>query len=330
MERTLLSMKRWNVEVDGVSVSFLQSYLRCRMETHLSYIDRLTPIETATALQFGRVAHTVLEECHPAPAKHTYEAIREVTNRFETEPSTPEQQLLLGTVDTLLFQYMRYWKGDQTGRCTDNHMTVAPFSAQGVELEFDVMSPTIDDPGEYLAPMRLKGKIDACFRDSKGRLWLKENKFSGQIVEATVQDRLTYGDFQSYFYAYAWELQTGEEVYGTLYDITRKPALRQKKTEGTDMFLKRITDDLQKPERQDFYFNRWEAPIKQANLKKWLSQVLYPILTEVRMWSHGMIPTYVNPMAHVPTYGRSKFFDGIYRNDWTGYKVREPYKGKTS
>jgi hypothetical protein len=116
------------------------------------------------------------------------------------------------------------------------------------------------------------GKIDglAVLRD--GRLALLEHKTCGTDIspESEYWLRLRFNTQVLQYVlaarALGWAIET------VLYDVTRKPAIRQKQTETIDDFGERLADDCST--RPEFYFARREVPVLAQDLEEFKVQRL--------------------------------------------------------
>ena len=100
-----------------------------------------------------------------------------------------------------------------------------PYEVLGVEVQFS--APLRSPTSGRLSPIwRLAGKLDAVVRDPDGRTLIVEAKSSSEDISAGSDYwlRLRLNGQVSAYYAGARTL--GLDVWGCLYDVARKPALR--------------------------------------------------------------------------------------------------------
>lgn len=103
------------------------------------------------------------------------------------------------------------------------------------------------------------GKIDglAVLKDS--RLSLFEHKTSGEDI-APDSEYWTRLRFNPQIYQYVLASRAlGWDVQYVIYDVARKPSIRQKQNETAEAFAERLYADTR--ERPEFYFARREVPI---------------------------------------------------------------------
>lgn len=114
------------------------------------------------------------------------------------------------------------------------------------------------------------GKIDGLGVLDDGRLALVEHKTTGDSVDSGsaywVRLRLNQQVMQYVVAARA----LGWDIAVILYDVTKKPSIRQRKTETVEEFGERLAADTQ--ERPDFYYARREVPVLDQDLEEFKVQ----------------------------------------------------------
>lgn len=99
----------------------------------------------------------------------------------------------------------------------------------------------------------MMGELDAVGKDDKGEPFIMECKTTSEDIApgSTYWHRITMVDAQATTY-----LRAGLELGArkVLWDVLRKPALRQKASEGSDEFCGRILEDIGK--RPEHYYQR--------------------------------------------------------------------------
>jgi hypothetical protein len=86
------------------------------------------------------------------------------------------------------------------------------------------------------------GKKDMVVRRRKDkRLFLMEHKTAGRI-DAGYVAKLPM-DNQILGYGWAQRVETGRKFDGVVYNVTKKPQIRQRQTESLQQFMKRVEDD---------------------------------------------------------------------------------------
>lgn len=306
----------WNLWKDGVTQSFLKSFLACREQTRLSYVEGWTPTFGTTALSFGSCSHWCLLQIYKDRVKP-----REAIERYmqlhapsmETEKARKERLQMLDVIELVLHEYTRYWRGDWTGKYGSNvDWTVKPKTWLGLEKPF-LVSYRYPDGKET----HLRGVFDGTFDSRAGTHWLFETKNLSRIDEDEIADGLAF-DFQLNFYLLALWLRDREPPKGAVFNVIRRPGQRDKNHEK---LLKKIHDDIRK--RPEHYFKRWSYTPTPDELMEFRNRILDPMMVEVRAWQDGLLPTYLNPNALTNKYGRVGLYNLIVYGDTRLYRRRE-------
>ncbi len=116
------------------------------------------------------------------------------------------------------------------------------------------------------------GKIDGLGVLVDGRLCLLEHKTCGEDIspDSEYWSRLRFNP-QIYQYVLAARA-LGWDVAVVLYDVTRKPSIRQKQTETAEQFGERLAADTKA--RPEFYFARREVPVLDQDVAEFEVQRL--------------------------------------------------------
>jgi len=114
------------------------------------------------------------------------------------------------------------------------------------------------------------GKIDGLGHLKDGRLMLLEHKTCGEDISPDAEYWVRLRCNQQLLQYVLAARALGHDVQTVLYDVTRKPAIRQKQTESIDEFGDRLAADTR--ERPEFYFARREVPILDDELEEFQAQ----------------------------------------------------------
>lgn len=268
--------------IDGITNSLLQAWSTCRVLAQMKF-QGWKSIRPKRAFQLGTLMHKLIEDwieggCRPGITSK--QLIREGGDKWRTRAlnagddlESIEHDLFVAT--TLMEGYAKKWsKSDR--------------EKQWVETEgvFDVNH----------AGYRLRGKIDGVFRypGKKPSAWVLETKTRTTIDEGTMDIALQL-DPQSLFYCLALGIKLNTQVKGLLYNVIRKPSLRQGKAESIEKFRARIREDIL--HNIDHYYRRFEIPFSDAALIAF-HEDLRVKLGEFEQWyKNGMRPTYRSEFA---------------------------------
>lgn len=314
-----------DIDVDGVTYSFLQKFTHCREQARLSFVEGLTQDGIVDALDWGTMFHELLQ--HQAEGNSVQERIlrqrlerwlaRETQFRKLKNTQRDHLQGLLNQVLLVFPYYHTYWKKK------NGHEFTADFVCQ--EEDFRVPHhldyPTRD--GQPQRQILLRGRFDAILRID-GKLWLMENKTKSFIDEEGLQASLSQ-DMQTMLYCHAIRLKFGEMPVGVLYNVIKRPAHRFGQKDTPESFLGRVEDAIRN--EPDKYFIRFVVQLGPDDIDAWVQRTLNPLLTQVCMWWDEIKPSpfnpwkipnrihhYQNPEGLYTKFGRSEFFDYLTRN----------------
>jgi hypothetical protein len=109
------------------------------------------------------------------------------------------------------------------------------------------------------------GKMDALAELTDGRLALVEDKTTAESVEPG-SDFYTYLSFNNQLFCYVEAARAkGWNVETIIYNVTRKPSIRQKQNETIDDYSKRLREDA--ITRPEFYFASREVAVLSRDLE---------------------------------------------------------------
>jgi len=283
----LLVGQQYDVRRQGITQSLLSKWLSCRESARL-YLTGLTTLQRKSAMMAGSLYHDALERLYrraqaaypdPMPGAANFQLT--VTDLLDSMDDTPPQnaesiqetEQTFAMMEAVLPGYLEHWLEDFTGGVEWTK----------VEEVFRVPAPGVD--GVFLT-----GKIDGAFTRGPKSLWLFETKTKAQIQGATMDDALPL-DMQVQFYLYALSKITGRKPRGVLYNVIRRPQLRQKKSESSAEFRGRVHEDVKA--RPDHYFKRWEVPVSVDEMRHF-ERSLSDMVREFVAWCDGSVATYRN------------------------------------
>jgi hypothetical protein len=191
-------------------------------------------------------------------------------------------------------------------------------------------------------PTRLRAKIDGIYRDSRGFLWIMEHKTKSSIDSWFLGAQLAH-DFQTRYYSWIAlnALQEGiipnakpsDKFGGVLYNVVKRPTIRQRKKESEAEFYKRLKESIDQD--PDKYFHRYECSISEDELVEWADLVLFPTLQEMADWfvslqqaknlgTPDLAPkNYKNTTHCNNNYGLCKYFLACTTNKTDGFVIAE-------
>ncbi len=217
----------------GVTQSLLGKWRECPTKARM-YLQGYHRPMTSIALTFGNMFHHLCEKF--------YTEVKKQDDEYQRTPAEDRGVY----EDAIMFckivfpEYLDYWKGDFSGEKKKNW----------VALEKQFAMPVFDS--------NFIGKRDGEYRDQSGALWLFETKTKSRWNELNL-GMIIARDLQVNSYMLAQEFDYNEKPVGVLYNVVRRPQLKQKKDENKEQFGNRIREDVR--ERKEFYFTRLEVPI---------------------------------------------------------------------
>ena len=244
----------WDLYRDGISYSLLSRFINCRERFRIYTVEGLAPGDTTDSLEFGTMFHKLLE--YHAKG-YTMPQLERLLGKDATT--------FLGRLALSIFQiYIDTWKEQDA-----NLVYVS---------QEEVFRTTIYLPSGRKVDLR--GKFDEIFRD-QGKLWLQENKTKSQIDEISLEHTLPF-DLQTMLYSHCIRAIYKEAPAGVLYNIIRKPGLKQKVKETDSDFLKRIMSDINS--RPEWYYVRYRITFGPQDIDNFAKRTLFPLLEQVCLW----------------------------------------------
>ena len=312
-----------DIEKDGVTYSFLDEWLLDREQARLSYVEGWTTGGLSVPLDFGLAFHDCLEWVAKGRSPKTIK--KRVLDEYYARKLSKQKKLkltsddylkleeILAIVDVVFQSYAGYWEKYDAGM-------QYIYQEEAFQIKHQLPS------GEV---MPIRGRWDAVY-EKDGEIWLMENKTKGRIDEEGLQASLPY-DLQTMLYIHCLQQNLGKPVAGVLYNVIRRPGQRRKKAESISELAERIQDDV--VARPDYYYMRWRVEFLPEDVNTWVSRSLEPILEQVMSWWTSIKDNpfepwdspehFQNPTALFTKYGRSRYFDVITRNRYTGLYQRE-------
>lgn len=313
----------WDFFRDGVTSSFLNSFMTCREQTRLSYVQGWGSRRVPLAFEFGTCVHWILEQIYGEPAaswedtKDIVALIDDYQFRWRKEVKMPskhqldQQELVYGMAEVVLPFYLQRWAGDFDGKKRYPSDPEPP--AEWLSLEEDFMVPFTFPDGKVVP---IRGKRDGVFKTKKGRVKVFDTKCRSIINDDDILDTMPL-DLQQMLYLWATQTEMKAPPAGMILNVVRRPGHRRGKEETLADFLERMRQDVSKKARWDHFFVRYEMAITPGEINSWYKDVLTPILHDVRGWWEGRHPHYANHSALVTKYGRCQLFQPIVKNDYT-------------
>lgn len=315
----------YDPERDGVTFSLLNTWKGCRENARL-VLNGWTSKRNSLGTVFGSLVHGVnqivyddvkSERLTDLPSEKYVTAVcRRVEQIWKTENPRADSESLqyleysMILLEALMPVYFKYWKKD------------FDLVWQRVEKEFK-FPITIQHPLAKATKTFIRGKIDGSFgRQADSRPWLFETKTKSRLSEqgeSSLADILPHELQVNIYLLYLW--QVGKRVPdGLLYNIIRRPGMRQKKKETIVAYAKRVADDIRR--NPDYYFIRLQMHVERKDLEK-NELELRDMVSDFLLWWNGLAGHYKNSNMCENKYGTCAFLPVCARGDYTGFYKRD-------
>jgi hypothetical protein len=269
-------------EVDGITNSLLSKFLVCRHRFYLRVVKGLKEDKGFSHyLEYGQLWHEAEEALAQGDdwkaRMHKY-----CESLYEKYMGSEAQIAHWYSVCKTQFPiYVKHWKRHPNSR-----------AKKYIFQEYEFNEPYKLPSGRIV---RIRGKIDGGSEQRKGIL-IQENKTKGKIDDEGLQ-RTVDQNVQTMIYNTAARILKKKEgnpisasklpLKGTMYNVIRRPlsdnyAIRQKKTESSEQFYKRLGKSIEA--QPDRFFKRWDAYIYDRDIKKFATEILDPVLQQLCDW----------------------------------------------
>lgn len=310
--------KPYNPETMGVSVSCLNMFLACREQCRLRYVLGYKPLLQKSVFLEGGIYHDGIKDItryyrdkkkanEGGAIKVALKFLKETEKEWSSGKSkTADREVALSTVDkgtAILPGYIHRWYKDDIKR-----------EWELVEDKFEV--PLQMSDGKTI---KFIGYYDATFKDKKKK-WIKESKFKARISDG-YEDSLI-NDLQVQGYVASLKMG-GDAPAGCLFDITRKPAIRNRQGESKKDYIDRLMDDVEK--RRDHYFNRYRITYTKTEINDAVMRLEFLVQTFWDWWKqcHKERDLLFNSGHCESVYGLCTFNPICANGDFSGHYTRK-------
>ncbi|TXH19722.1 MAG: hypothetical protein E6R03_00135 [Hyphomicrobiaceae bacterium] len=303
----------YDIERDGITFSLLSTFLDCREKARL-HLAGWAKIGGSVPMLFGNVVHGALEHAYRAwrdgefdgapPRAWVHAQLNDIERTYRAEHtriSSEEEkdlQLTLALAAEIVPRYFSYWhKNDTALNWTETE--------QEFKIPVRVELPPKTDGGRWhteTVDTFLRGKIDGVFME-KGVFGVFETKTKGRVNPGTLLNILGH-NLQVGIYLWAVKQLWKKTPRTVLYNLVRRPQLRQKQSEALVEFAKRVGDDID--ERPDFYFMRIRMSVSDVDLGRFDNDRI-DLLRDFVLWWRGQTGHYKNSGHCENKYGDCPF-----------------------
>lgn len=229
-----------------ISYSGIGTFLDCELMYGWRYIKKLERIKFEPANIFGRVAHFGINQIYAGNKdvmkdtlkyfdKQKQEERGKLALTIESEEDLSEQEYI---IRGLLPAYEKIYK---------KHIEKTKEHQAEYAFDFNFSKDVI-----------MHCQIDNLIEQKK-HLFLHELKTSKFLTSDYVQN--IKNDLQTAIYFHAYNKVHKNKLHGILYDVIKKPSIRQKKKESKDQFIKRLYRYYIDSESELFYMEEINEPL---------------------------------------------------------------------
>lgn len=268
-----------DVYKEGISVTWLKRFITCRERFRLGYILSMREKGSKEAIDFGSIFHKLIEFHAQGLNKGAFTRAlsKWQTKQIKKRKADAQNWMELGQLALTLFhRYIDYHKDTKHEYFSSEEVFKEPYTLNSGRTLF------------------LRGRMDEIIQLPNGKLLLQENKTHGQFDREEIIARLPK-DLQTMFYCTAIQLRYGITPAGVLYNVARKPQLRQGVKESFNQYIERVDKDIES--RPDWYFFRHQHDPKSFphDLEQWQLRTLNPNLEAVCEWWESIRANPLNP-----------------------------------
>jgi len=264
---------KWNLYEDGISYSALSKWINDRERFRIRAVEGLAPVGLSEPIEFGNLFHQLLE-WYSAGMKQKSALDRRLARYLRENKATKEVVGISRIVFEVFMLYADYWD-DSDKRFIEQ------------EAVFEVMFEVSNGRS-----IPIRGRRDSVYRATDNGLYLMENKTKGQIDHVFLESALPF-NLQTMMYCHSIQMDYNEEPRGVLYNVIRRPGLRQKVKETDSEFCKRVREDI--TDRPDHYFVRHQVEFAKNDVSNFVKYTLRPLMEGLVVWWESIKHDPFNP-----------------------------------
>jgi hypothetical protein len=301
----------------GLTSTAINTWLSCREQFAVRYMDGWRPTKASIPLLWGQLWHAALEGAHlKNPLTVSNRLAKKLKSQCKTQYAKDEIDKIYAEVCALFPIYCDHYHADDAKlKWTGREKTFSiPLTVDGIKLP-------------------IRGKRDGDLKSPRGGIGLFETKTRSTIDPKKIRDQLRC-DFQTLLYCWSIWKETGKSPSFLIYNVVKRPALRQGKAETKQTFYLRIANDARKNPQS--YFFRWRVTIEEQDLINFEQTILLPVCKSfIKWWKEvrrnpflpgrlsGVHPShYVNLSALTTPYGVSDLYDLMVLRSTEKYELQ--------
>lgn len=234
------------------------TFLNCRRKYEYTYVYGLAPRKPSVPFLVGGLFHDELDQMYTNGVFEEDEARKRIAKACErashSEGLTPEDSDKIWMQQAIAFGAVKGYAQQYLAPDLKRWKVIAAEGSFDIEL-----------PGGW----RYRGKTDLVVQDRKtGRNLLVEHKTAGQLNAGYVAKL----PLDNQILGYAWaKSQEKVKLDGVVYNVTKKPGIRQRQNETMNQFYKRVEDEyILNP---GAYFYRETLVFEQSDLDRFSNEL---------------------------------------------------------
>jgi hypothetical protein len=304
--------KFWDFYRDGITQSLYRSFLHCRSQCYLQYVEGWSSDHEPIWFTYGKAFHYIMEQAYkgykPPHIDEIYEWLANYRGKIAANRDRPipmkkleELELIYKLVETVAPIYFAYYAKD----FGNDYNTIATEQIFKIPYNQTYLNGCLDHIYEFLPEDTLN------FRD---------HKFLSVIDEDGITDTL-YLDPQVNIYCIALEYLFGRIPKTFYLNIIRRPRDLPKKGQSVEQYCQKIKKDI----ISDFphWFKRIPYTILLEEHYAWRRNILVPVINDIERWVQEGYPRYINTEALVSRYGKCSMFQLLTSDNDVGFYKRK-------
>jgi hypothetical protein len=275
--------------LDLYTQSELQTFCDCRVKHKLSYDDLLKPKSANTAFYLGSLVHKWLEYYYLGKPQALDLVVKEVSKDYTDkmkDDQIRESNEAIAALKSIVEVYPKF-----------DPVIKYKLQVRAVEHQFY-------NPDPQVPSRKGSGKIDIAAIAKDGKIWIMDHKTVSRFEDKYVNSFRLNRQMQTYLMAVRCDpvlKNLGRTIGGIIPNIIRKPSLRKKETEGDDVFLKRVKDDILSRPEEYFYS---DMIVYEDDVNKRFESAEWPIVREMRNPNRLIYPNF----SQCYNFGRCPFY----------------------
>ncbi|MFH1394922.1 MAG: PD-(D/E)XK nuclease family protein [Candidatus Omnitrophota bacterium] len=308
---------------NGVTQGILDRFMGCRKSCKI-FLEGWSTKGVKHGLTFGTISHGCLELAYKdiisgklkgiPSSQNIAEYVTTITEQWHRENPRVDKyglevlEYCAILAEAVLPNYFKFWEEDLE-------------KLNWINLEDQFNIPYTLKSGKYAGvTIPISGKKDGQFTySSSEKIWLFETKNLSRIEEGTLAETLPL-NLQVNLYLWALRQEYKKLPAGILYNIIRRPGLRQKVSESLQQFAVRCAEDISK--RPEFYFIRLEIKMLMSDMDSWEKE-FNNLLSDFYAWWKGDLGTYGHSSECNGKYGRCEYLPICAEEDYSSVGKRK-------